>query len=102
MTATHETMDLPKGARDDYPILADAATNPALLCWTEAAAALDELDALRSVVMAAHVWHRCKASRFADSTNTVEVTQRWHDAIRGAERNLHEKVAAYLADGLAS
>ena len=35
-------------ARDNYPILADAAQNSSLLCWTEAAAALDELDRLRT------------------------------------------------------
>lgn len=34
-------------ARDDYPILADAAKNSSLLCWTEAGQILEELDRLR-------------------------------------------------------
>lgn len=37
-------------ARDDYPVLAEAARNAQLHCWTEAAAALVEIDRLREAV----------------------------------------------------
>lgn len=38
-------------ARDDYKILAEAASNGQLFCWTEAGQALNEIDALRSALM---------------------------------------------------
>lgn len=82
------------GARDDYPLLADAAANGNLLCWTEAGQALDELDVLRSVVLAAWAWKRCKNAPHA---NTADDSRRHYDSIRFAERNLTEKVDAFLA-----
>lgn len=35
-------------ARDMFPVLAEASIDSRLLCWTEAAAALDEVDRLRA------------------------------------------------------
>lgn len=57
-------------ARDDYLILACVATDAQLFCWTEARAALDEIDRLRSELAQA---------RFS------EHTQMWADEIRGKE-----------------
>lgn len=81
-------------ARDDYPILASVATDAQLFCWTEARAALDELEALRPVVTAALAW---KQTKYAQHGNTSDSSRKHALAVQWAERHLADKIADFVA-----